>query len=143
MRICFPVEVDRGHNSVIASNFSSAPIFIVIDTELDSSSAVTNSDPDRPEGSLNPFKALNRRVLDGIVVDGVGDETVLVMNMAGHRMFQAVSSSVSENIELFVQSRLPEIQVMNSYVEGRYYDASSELVEPHLSAFPRDRERQR
>lgn len=143
MRVCFPVEVDRGFGSTIAENFASAPIFVIVDTELDHSSTIVNSDPDKPDGGRNPFKALNGRMLDGIVVDGVGDETILVMSMAGQRMFQAISSSVAENLELFQEGRLPEIQVTNRYVEGRYYDAGSELVEPHRSGFPRDRERLR
>lgn len=143
MRICFPVEVDRGFGSSIAESFASAPIFVIVDTELNHASTLVNSDPDNPDGGRSPFKALNGRLLDGIVVDGVGDETVLVMSMAGHKMFQAVSPSLVENVELFMDGRLPEIQITNRYVEGRYYDPGTEVVEPIVSRFSRDREHQR
>lgn len=142
MRICFPVREDKGFGSDISGNFASAPLFVIVDTELNHASTIPNCDPAKPDAGGNPFKALRGRALDGIVADGVGDETVLTMNMAGLRIFQAVSDSLPENLELFMDGRLPEIQVANRYVEGRYYDPGTELVEPHLSPITRERERQ-
>jgi predicted Fe-Mo cluster-binding NifX family protein len=140
MRICFPVHKDLGTSSTIADNFSSAPLFVIVDTELNHSSTIVNRDPDRADGGCNPFKALVGRALDGIVVDNVGDEMVLVMSMAGHHLFQAVSASVSENLALFVQGHLPEIQVMNRYVEGRYYTPDAEAADNPASRFAPDKE---
>jgi predicted Fe-Mo cluster-binding NifX family protein len=142
MRICFPVREDKGFGSDIAANFASAPIFVIVDTELNHASTIPNCDPKRPEAGGNPFLALKDRALDGIVADGVGVETVLIMNMAGQHVFQAISESLPENLELFMDGRLPEIQVANRYVEGRYYDPATEAVEPHISSLARERQRQ-
>jgi predicted Fe-Mo cluster-binding NifX family protein len=62
--------------------------------------------------------ALRDQKLDGIVVGGIGDDALRTMNMCGCRVFQAQSTSVRENVDLFLQQALPELEAMNSELEG-------------------------
>ena len=125
MNICFPVIADAGIESDIYGHFASAPIFMIIDTDTGLSSAVANCDPASPFAGCNPFSALCRQQLDGIVVGGIGDESVRVMNICGFKVFQADSASVAENVFLFKSSKLPEVSVLQSYLEGRCNEGES------------------
>ncbi len=125
MKVCFPVIADAGTESTIYGHFASAPFFVIIDTDNRQSSAIANSDPANPYAGCNPFSALNRQQLDGIVVGGIGDESVRVMNMCGFKIYQAGSASIAENVALFECNSLPEVAVQQSHLEGRCTDSNS------------------
>lgn len=119
MNVCFPVITDAGLESTIYGHFASAPLFVIIDTKSGQSSVIANCDPANPLKGCNPFSALGREHLDGIVVGGIGDESVRVMNICGFRIYQASSTSVADNLALFESGSLAEVEVLQSHLEGR------------------------
>jgi predicted Fe-Mo cluster-binding NifX family protein len=119
MKICFPVTADAGMESIIYGHFASAPFFVIIDTDTLHSSVIANCDQANPFAGCNPFSALKGLPLDGIVVGGIGDDSVRVMNMCGFRIYQACSASVAENATLFECGGLQEVTVLQSHLEGR------------------------
>jgi predicted Fe-Mo cluster-binding NifX family protein len=119
MKICFPVPADAGLESTIYGHFASTPYFTVIDTETGQSSAIANCDQDDPFAGCNPFSALGRQQLDGIVVDSIGDDSVRIMNMCGFKVYHAGSPSVAENVSLFESNGLTEVEILHSHLEGR------------------------
>jgi len=119
VHVCFPAIVDEGIESTIYGHFASAPFFVIIDTETQQSSAIANCDESNPFGGPNPFSALKGRQLDAIIVGGIGDESVRVMNMCGFKVYQADSSDLAENIALFQKAALTEVTVQQSHLEGR------------------------
>ena len=125
MKICFPVIADAGLESTIYGHFASTPFFTIIDTETMHSSVIANCDRDNPFAGCNPFSALCRQQLDGIVVDSIGDDSVRVMNMCGFKVYRAGSPSVAENVALFESNALPEVEILQSHLEGRCSDGES------------------
>lgn len=119
MKICFPVIADAGMESRIYGHFASAPFFLFIDTATRKGSVIANCDSVNPYAGCNPFSALGRQQLDGIVVGGIGDDSVRVMNMCGFKVYRAVSPSVAENVALFEDNTLSEVAVLQSHLEGR------------------------
>lgn len=119
MNICFPVTSDAGMDSSIYGHFASSPFFVIIDTTTRQRSTIVNCDRDNPFAGCNPFSALRGRQLDGIVVDAIGDDAVRAMNLCGFSVYQASSTSVAENLELFVNGALHEVLVQQSHLEGR------------------------
>lgn len=119
MKVCFPILTDAGPESTIYGHFASAPFFLIIDTESRRSSTIANCDPANPLKGCNPFSALGREHLDGIVVGGIGDESVRVMNICGFRIYQASSTSVADNLALFESGSLAEVELLQSQQEGR------------------------
>lgn len=119
MKVCFPVITDAGMASEIYGHFASAPLFVLIDTDTGTSSTIANCDGDNPYAGCNPFSALKGQQLDGIVVGGIGDDSLRVMNMCGFTVHQASSASVAENVALFAGGTLPELSVLQSHLEGR------------------------
>ena len=119
MKLCFPALTDEGMETAIYGHFASAPLFVIVDTRTRQSTAIANCDPANPLGGCNPFSALKGQHLDGIVVGGIGDESVRVMNMCGFRVYQAHSPSAAENVALFEENGLQEVTVQQSHLEGR------------------------
>jgi len=119
MKVCFPAIADAGMASEIYGHFASAPLFVIIDTDTGISSAIANCDRENPYAGCNPFSALTGQQLDGIVVGGIGDDSLRVMNMCGFTVHQAISASVAENVVLFSYGTLQEMAVMQSHLEGR------------------------
>jgi predicted Fe-Mo cluster-binding NifX family protein len=118
MKICFPVATDAGLESTLYGHFSSAPLYVMIDTDTDGTTAVANCDQAKPHAGCNPFKALINRQLDGVIVGGIGDGFLKMLNLMGLRVYQAQSESVKDNVELFKQNALDELQVQDSELEG-------------------------
>jgi predicted Fe-Mo cluster-binding NifX family protein len=105
--------------SSIYGHFASAPFFLLVDTAAGEASVVANCDPEQPYAGCNPFSALRGRELAGIVVGGIGDESLRVMNLCGHRVYQAQTASVALSVALFEKKELSELLVQQSHLEGR------------------------
>jgi predicted Fe-Mo cluster-binding NifX family protein len=119
MNICFPVKTTQELRSEIYGHFASAPLFLVVDTVTKKCRTIANCSPDKPFAGCNPFSALRGQQLDGIVVDAIGDDAVRAMNLCGFTVYQAVSTSVTENLESLENGALFEVQVTQSHLEGR------------------------
>ena len=119
MKLCFPVVTDEGMDSKIYGHFTSTPMFLIVDTPTRQSSVVANCDRDNPYGGCNPFSALKGRQLAGIIVGGIGDESLRVMNLCGFKVYQAISADLAENVALFEENVLTELAVQQSHLEGR------------------------
>lgn len=119
MKLCFPVVKDEGWKSEIYGHFASAPLFMIINSDTRKSSVVANCDPAAPYAGCNPFSALKGQELSGIVVGGIGDESLRVMNLCGFKVFQAQSAAVADNIALFTEGSLEELAAQQSHLEGR------------------------
>lgn len=122
MKICFPIGVDAGLDSTLYGHFASAPQFLIVDTDSSATSVVANRDADNPLGGCNPFQALGGRALDGIVVDGIGDDALRTMQLCGFRVFAAQSVAVRDNLDPFAAGQLEELQVQDSHLEGSCSD---------------------
>ena len=131
MKLCFPIATGEGMASTIYGHFASAPWFLIVDTEISQTYVLANCDYNNLYSGCNPFMALRDRQLDGIVVGGIGDDALRTMNMCGFRVYQAISASVRENVELFEQQVLTEVELQNSHLEGSCADMEGERTCGH------------
>ena len=67
MKVCFPVESDKGLDSEVYDHFGSAPVFVVFDTEIKSINTINNQDLGHVHGKCSPLKALDGKMVDAIV----------------------------------------------------------------------------
>lgn len=118
MKICFPTATCQGIDGTIFGHFGSAPHFVIVDTDTGETESVDNCDSLDPYAGCNPFKALFNRQLDGIVVSGLGDGMLDMLNMGGYRVYQAESESIKENVDLFKQNDLFELEKQFSEEAG-------------------------
>ena len=110
MKVCFPVEENRGLDSRVYGHFGSAPGFVVVDTETRELTAIDNGDRIHEHGACNPVAGLAGHKVDAIVVGGIGGGALAKLNGAGLRVFQAQEGTVADNVALFQELRLPEYQ---------------------------------
>jgi len=122
MKICFPIGAAKGLDSAIYGHFASAPQFLIVDTEQETTSKVANCNAADPRARCNPFEALRGRPLDGIVVDGIGDDALRTMQLCGFRVFAAQSLMVRDNLELIANQQLEVLEAQDSHLEGSCSD---------------------
>jgi predicted Fe-Mo cluster-binding NifX family protein len=108
MEVAFPVQEDRGIESMVYSHFGSAPLFIIADTENNTAEAVANKDLDHHHGQCQPLSALNGKHADAVVVGGIGRGALLKLWDAGVKVYRAVEGTVNENLKLIKSGLLPE-----------------------------------
>jgi predicted Fe-Mo cluster-binding NifX family protein len=131
MKLCFPIATGEGMDCTIYGHFASAPWFLIVDTVIRQTYVLANCDEKNLYAGCNPFLALRDRHLDGIVVGGIGDDALRTMSMCGFRVYQAQSASVRENVELFEQQALTEVELQNSHLDGTCADKEGERTCGH------------
>jgi predicted Fe-Mo cluster-binding NifX family protein len=108
MRICFPIENDKGLDSTVSDHFGSTPLFLITDTENGETSVISNSDQHHAHGACNPLQALQGSRIDGIAVRNIGAGAVGHLSGCGLRVYKAVSDTVRDNVEKLKTNTLPE-----------------------------------
>lgn len=119
MRIGFPVASEAGLESGIFGHLGSAPLFMVVDGDTEACSFFPNCDPLAPEAGCNVLKALLNHRMDAMVVDGIGDGFLQILNENGIRVFQALSPEIRRNLDLLRDGQLPVVEMLNSAKAGR------------------------
>lgn len=72
MKLCFPVQVNEGIESKVYNHFGSAPMFVVVDTETQTTATIRNGDQHHVHGACNPIKALDNQQIEVVVAGGIG-----------------------------------------------------------------------
>jgi predicted Fe-Mo cluster-binding NifX family protein len=111
MKICFPVESDKGIDSEVYGHFGSAPVFVIFDTNTKSTETISNQNLGHAHGMCNPLKAIDGKTVDAIVVGGIGAGAVNKLNAMGIKVFRAAQGTVQANIGLFESSTMTEITI--------------------------------
>jgi predicted Fe-Mo cluster-binding NifX family protein len=114
MKICFPVMNNQGMDSLVYNHFGSAPIFVVVDSETGSVTAVSNADQGHVHGACNPIMALNNQHVDAIVVGGIGAGALGKLNNMGIKVYKAKGETVRENVTQLGLGDLPELTIQGS-----------------------------
>lgn len=114
MKVCFAVQKDEGINSTVYNHFGSAPIFIMVDTELDKATPVDNKDKDHVHGACNPVMAIGGRNIDAVVVGGIGAGAIRGLNAQGITVYKSAAQSVKENLDLLKKGQLPELTMQHA-----------------------------
>lgn len=114
MKVCFAVQKDEGINSTVYNHFGSAPIFIMVDTELDKATMVDNKDKDHVHGACNPVMAIGGRDIDAVVVGGIGAGAIRGLNAQGIKVYQSAAQSVKENLDLLKGGKLTELTMQHA-----------------------------
>lgn len=121
MKVCFPVPEDKGMDSRVYGHFGSAPMFVLVDTELGQAKALNNIDRRHKHGGCRPLRALGGEQVDAIVVGGIGAGALQGLKGAGFKVYQAQGATVADNISSLKQSQLTELsseQVCGGHAHG-------------------------
>ena len=108
MKICVPVEVNKGLDSKPFGHFGSAPMFVVCDLESGEISTINNGDLGHEHGKCQPIKALSGNVVDAVVVGGIGQGAIVKLNSMGIKVYRAQGETIGENLNLLKENKLQE-----------------------------------
>ena len=114
MKVCFPVESNKGLDSVVYGHFGSAPMFVVYDTETNELTTISNQNLGHEHGMCNPLKALDGKSVDAIVVGGIGAGAINKLNTLGIKVYKAGEGTIKSNISLFQNNSLSELTINNA-----------------------------
>ncbi|MCX5816349.1 MAG: diguanylate cyclase [Proteobacteria bacterium] len=114
MKVCFAVQEDQGIESIVYGHFGSAPIFIVVDTELQKTVTVNNRDLNHVHGACSPIKAIGGQDIEAVVVGGIGAGAIRGLNAAGIKVYGSVKETVKDNLNLLIENKLPELSMFNA-----------------------------
>lgn len=114
MKICFPVESDNGLSSSIFGHFGSAPFFIMFNDQDNTTATINNQDLGHIHGQCNPMKALNGKMVDAIVVGGIGAGAITGLNKMGIKVYKASMGNIQDNIRQFKAGSLMEMSMAHT-----------------------------
>lgn len=115
MKVCIPVQENKGLDSIVYGHFGSAPYFLVCDVDKgEVSKVINNGDLHHEHGMCQPLKALGGEEVDAILVGGIGAGALTKLNARGIRVLRAESGTVSLNLELFKKNELGEFSINHS-----------------------------
>jgi len=114
MKLCFPVKTDNGLDSNIFGHFGSAPFFVVFNTENEEVSTINNQDLNHIHGQCNPMKALNGKMMDAIIVGGIGGGAITGLNNMGIKVYKAGKGNIHEHIKFFNAGILTEMTMAHT-----------------------------
>ncbi|MGL5232449.1 MAG: NifB/NifX family molybdenum-iron cluster-binding protein [Fusobacteriaceae bacterium] len=114
MRVCIPVEENRGENSIAYNHFGSAPFFLIYDLENSEMKVINNGDLNHAHGMCQPLKALGGEQIDVILVGGIGGGALVKLNNQGIKVYEVSNGTVLQNIELLKNKQLREFLLSNS-----------------------------
>lgn len=114
MKVCIPVQENKGMESIAYNHFGTAPYFLIIDSETEDVKAIENGDLHHSHGMCQPLKALSGEEVDAILVGGIGAGAISKLNSQGIKVFKVANDTASKNIELFKKNELPEFSINHS-----------------------------
>lgn len=109
MKVCIPVEEDKGLESLPYPHFGSAPMFLVCDLETEDLRAVENPNLHHAHGTCNPVVSVSGMEADAVLVGGIGPRAVQGLNRVGIKVYRAAPGSVAVNLEALRSGNIQEV----------------------------------
>jgi predicted Fe-Mo cluster-binding NifX family protein len=108
MKICFPIENDKGLDSTISDHFGSSPLFLLADIDSGETTVISNADQHHSHGACNPLQALQGSQIQGIAVRNIGAGAIGHLTRSGLRVYKTTGDTVRENVAKLASNTLPE-----------------------------------
>lgn len=114
MRICIPIQEDKGLDSIVYNHFGSAPFFLIYDLEKEEMKVIENEDLHHAHGMCQPLKALGGETVEAILVGGIGAGALMKLNNQGVSAYRVTDGTALQNIERLKRNELAVFSVNNS-----------------------------
>ena len=109
MKLCFPVNEEKGLESEVHNHFGSAPMFVVYDSESKELRTIKNSNQHHAHGMCMPVQALGGETVDAVILGGIGAGARGKLNAMGIKVLKSEGKTIKDNVALFEEGRLAEI----------------------------------
>jgi len=109
MKVCIPAMDEKGLEGMPHGHFGSCSHFVIHDTETGITDIIGNGDGSHEHGMCHPLSSLEGRRIDAIVVGGIGQRALLMLNAGGIRVYRAAPGTILENVGLLKGGTLAEV----------------------------------
>jgi predicted Fe-Mo cluster-binding NifX family protein len=116
MKVCFPVFQNQGLDSLVSSDFDSAPLCVIVDTECHAMVEIGNR---TPQDRYNICGEIVKRggADAAFVVDGIGSGSLSALKQAGFKVYQAQPGTIADNLEHLIRKELKELSTPRGSIE--------------------------
>lgn len=114
MKLCIPIEEDKGLESIPHGHFVSAPMFMIFDTESNETKVIDNSDLHHAHGACHPMKNLDGENIYAVLVGGIGGRAIARLNEIGIKVYRSTQGTIQENVDDFRNNGLTELTPDNA-----------------------------
>ena len=114
MKICIPLESNRGLKAKINAHFGSASCFLIYDTDTETFEVIENSDKEHAHGMCHPLKVLENQNIDAVICRGMGARAVQKINEGGIKAYKTGVETVEDVIAEYKEDGLEEITAQNA-----------------------------
>ncbi len=125
MKICIPVDEDKGLESPVCAHFGSAPAFLIIESETKAFQIKHNQDIHHAHGMCRPLASLDGENIHGIVVGGIGQGAFNKLKAANIAVYHSEYKTVAETIEAFNTGKLHEVTLQTACAHHRHGECHS------------------
>lgn len=108
MKICIPVETNKGLESKPFGHFGSAPMFVICDLKTGEVKDIENGDLGHEHGKCQPIKALSGIAVDAVIAGGIGQGAISKLNQMGIKVYKAQAETIGQNLNLLKDDKLEE-----------------------------------
>jgi predicted Fe-Mo cluster-binding NifX family protein len=109
MKVCMPINEDRGLQSPLCAHFGSAPLFMIVDTDGHGCRTVQNLNQHHGQGMCMPLASLRGENIDGMVVGGIGEGALSKLQAAGIRVYLSNVPTVEATLSALEAGSLREV----------------------------------
>ncbi len=114
MKICFPVENDKGLDSKIFDHFGSAPYFLIYDISSNKVEIINNHNYAHEHEMCDPVAALGRSRVDAVICLGMGLRAINKLGDAGIKVYRSDADTIAEALKEFQGGKLAELSIDES-----------------------------
>jgi len=119
MKIAVPVE-DKILTASISPSFGRAPYFLIYDTETKESEFLDNSAAASPGGAgIKAAQTIVDSRAKALLTPRCGENAAAVIKAADIKLYQTFSNSIDDNLQAFLDERLPLLQEIHPGFHGR------------------------
>jgi predicted Fe-Mo cluster-binding NifX family protein len=106
MKLCIPVDADRGMDSPVSAHFGQSPFYVVVDTETTEHRVIANRNPHFYGGDCHPMTNLANEPVDAFLVRSIGMRALARLQAAGIEVRIVDSASLADSIAAYRAGQL-------------------------------------
>ncbi|MEI6089962.1 MAG: NifB/NifX family molybdenum-iron cluster-binding protein [bacterium] len=115
MKICIPIEEQKGLESITYGHFGSAPYFLIYDNIAETYEILNNAHAEHEHGQCNPITPLKEKNVNVVVVAGMGVRALMNLQAMDIQVYKiAESTSVKQIISNVDFSKMEMLTTENS-----------------------------
>jgi predicted Fe-Mo cluster-binding NifX family protein len=109
MRICVPVQDDRGLQAPVNAHFGSAPYFLIHDTGTGQSVLLPNGEEAHAHGQCHPLQSIASQQVDVVLCGGIGRRALDLLEQAGMQVCLASAGTADGAIRAYSAGTLAQL----------------------------------